>query len=163
MKKRDIEMVQSTLSLALNLKSILFVEYTKPLIRVFPCRYVIIPNQEPLQFSGDYNARPTYRSIKWTKKNKFVKKWFFYCLHSALFRACRADLLSLLASLDTSINSVLAISASGDNSVSGCVAESAKAALAFTIERSQLIPEMVLASQTTVSKARDTKKEKNID
>ena len=79
-------------------------------------------------------------------------------LKTALGSTSGAKSLAFFAGGDTSINSILAVSAARDDSQSSSVAKRAKAALSFTVISGQFGTEMVLASQTTISKAAESKK-----
>lgn len=74
-------------------------------------------------------------------------------LQTALRSAGSAKTLSLLASLDTSFDSILAITASRNNREGSGRAKGAEAAFTFAVISGQLSTEMVLASQATVGEA----------
>ena len=82
-------------------------------------------------------------------------------LIATLSGASSAKLLALVAGLGTGLNSSLAVSASRDNSVGGSVAKGTKAAFAFAVKSGQFVSKMVLASQTTISKAAYSEKSNN--
>ena len=77
-------------------------------------------------------------------------------LQTASFSTRSAIFLSLVASVNASIDSILAVSASRDDSFSGGVAKGAKSTLAFTIKGSIIDSKVIFAGFTTVRKAVDS-------
>ena len=77
-------------------------------------------------------------------------------LQSTSPRTSSTIFLSQFASLNALVNSILAVSASRDNSFGGSIAESAKSTLAFTIEVSISRSKVIFAGITTVFEAVDS-------
>ena len=83
-------------------------------------------------------------------------KFLLFKLQATSLRASSTIFLSHVASLNALVNSILAVSASRDNSFGGSIAESAESTLAFTIEVSIFRSQVIFAGFATVGEAVDT-------
>ena len=86
-------------------------------------------------------------------KTHIVKLYEFYFLKVTRVSAIVTDFLSLVASLDTFVNSILAVSASFDHRNSSGIAKSAKSTLAFAIKNSVVSFKVIFAGFASVSEA----------
>ena len=84
-----------------------------------------------------------------------VNNFLLFKLQATSPRTSSTIFLSQFASLNALVNSILAVSASRDNSFGGSIAESAKSTLAFTIVVSISRSKVIFAGITTVFEAVD--------
>ena len=89
-------------------------------------------------------------------KTLMVEFYEVYCLKVTRGSAIITDFLSFVASFDTFVNSILAISASFNHRNGSGVAKSAKSTLAFAIKNSVVSFEVIFAGFALVGGARDT-------
>ena len=83
-------------------------------------------------------------------------KFLLVKLQATSLRTSSTIFLSQVASLNALLNSILAVSASGDNSFGGGIAESAKSTFAFAIVISISRSKVIFADIATVGEAVDT-------
>ena len=88
-------------------------------------------------------------------RTKNVVLTILFILESTSCRTIFAEFLSLVTSLNTFVNSILAVSASRNHRDGSSIAKSAKSTLAFTIKDFVIFSKVILASFATFSEASD--------
>ena len=89
-------------------------------------------------------------------QSQFILSGTFYKLQVASLSTSSAIFLSHFAVSNASINSILAVSASGDNSFGSGIAKGAKSTLAFAIKGIVIGSQVILTGFATVRKAIDS-------